>query len=564
MSDDALATRFGELGDEYETYRVGYADAVYDLLEERWGVRAGAEVADVGCGTGLATRALAERGVQVTGVEPDAGMRARAQRLLGDAAAVVDGRGERLPFADASLDAVTAAQAAHWFTEPAASREIQRVLRPGGAAVYFWKGADPAEPYLALAEEQLCRIAQVEGVAGDGAPIVWPPLLGDGWTGYRRDVFEQPVPYTVDGYVGLQASRWTFTRAAGEHREAVLEAIRDALSRLLPEGRFVERNLVYVFGARKAYGGRRPRLQVPVGDRGEGVDGDELETLEPVGLAVGGDQADHHRRGREQRDLQRREHDRHLVTHERPAKTATAVTPKATCRAELNEMPMAKSKSPRQAIRMAAACSATFPISGTRIRPMNVGPIPVLSIVGQIEFTQHLRQRPGGQRREGQDDRGLAGRPARALLVLAADPVLRLLQRLDEVGGVQDQHHHRGPVGDRLHVVRRGLRELGEQRRHAERDHRDGEHGGVRPARRRSNVTRPCRRPPNSSDEPRISSMLPSTEPAIEARATLTSPSFSARITMTSSGRFPKVALSRAAIWVPAASPAWVVASPST
>jgi SAM-dependent methyltransferase len=244
-----LRTRFGTVGHEYETYRRGYAEAVYDLIAEVWGVKAGATVVDVGCGTGLATRALAERGVRVTGVEPDAGMRERAQRLLAGAAEVVDGLGERLPFADGSADAVTAAQAAHWFTEPAASREIQRVLRPGGAAVYWWKHPDPREPYLTIVNEQMVRLAGSDDLGGY-SPTVWPSLLGAGFTGFRRDTVEQDVEYTVDSYLGYLASTSTFSREGWSERKAVLEAVRTALHARLPEGRFVERNVVYVFGAR--------------------------------------------------------------------------------------------------------------------------------------------------------------------------------------------------------------------------------------------------------------------------------------------------------------------------
>ena len=251
MTEPELRTRFGAVGHEYETYRTGYADAVYDLLAEVWGVRAGATVVDVGCGTGLAARALAERGVEVTGVEPDEGMRTRAQRVLDGLAEVVDGRGERLPFPDASVDVVTAAQAAHWFTEPEASREIQRVLRPGGAAVYWWKHPDPREPYLSLVNEQLVRLAGFDDI-GARSPTVWPSLLGDGFTGYRRDTCEQDVAYTVDSYVGYLASTSTFSQESWPHRQAVLDAVRDALARLVPDGRFVERDIVYVFGARKA------------------------------------------------------------------------------------------------------------------------------------------------------------------------------------------------------------------------------------------------------------------------------------------------------------------------
>jgi ubiquinone/menaquinone biosynthesis C-methylase UbiE len=56
-------------------------------------------------------------------------------------AEVLDGVAERLPVADASADAITVAQAFHWFANEAALGEFARVLRPGARLAIVWNTA---------------------------------------------------------------------------------------------------------------------------------------------------------------------------------------------------------------------------------------------------------------------------------------------------------------------------------------------------------------------------------------------------------------------------------------
>jgi SAM-dependent methyltransferase len=55
---------------------------------------------------------------------------------------------ERLPFRDGSLDAITVAQAFHWFDAPAAFAEFHRVLRPGGRVALVWNARDRSVPWV--------------------------------------------------------------------------------------------------------------------------------------------------------------------------------------------------------------------------------------------------------------------------------------------------------------------------------------------------------------------------------------------------------------------------------
>lgn len=127
-----LARSFDAVAAQYAAARPGYPPALFDAIEELAGQPlAGARVLDVGAGTGIATRLLAERGARVTAVEPGAAMAAELHAAH-PAVPLVRALGDALPFRDdAGFDLVGYAQAWHW-TDPARSvPEALRVLRPG-------------------------------------------------------------------------------------------------------------------------------------------------------------------------------------------------------------------------------------------------------------------------------------------------------------------------------------------------------------------------------------------------------------------------------------------------
>ncbi len=140
LDEDELRARarsFGSVAAEYAALRPGYpADAVAFLVGD--GAR---RVLDLGAGTGLLTEVLLAAGHDVVAVDPSPEMLGElAARLPGVVTAV--GTAEAIPFGDASVDAVVAGQAAHWFDPAPAAREIGRVLRPGGTVGLIWNSRD--------------------------------------------------------------------------------------------------------------------------------------------------------------------------------------------------------------------------------------------------------------------------------------------------------------------------------------------------------------------------------------------------------------------------------------
>jgi SAM-dependent methyltransferase len=135
------ATSFGARAAEYERGRPAYPEAAL-----RWSLPPQARaVLDLGAGTGKLTRGLLALGLRVTAVEPLAEMRAR----IPPEARALDGTAEAIPLPDASVDAVFAGQAFHWFDHGRALPEIVRVLRPGGTVALIWNRLDDRVPWVA-------------------------------------------------------------------------------------------------------------------------------------------------------------------------------------------------------------------------------------------------------------------------------------------------------------------------------------------------------------------------------------------------------------------------------
>ena len=144
----AAASGFGAGADDYERGRPSYPADVVEVLCRELGIGPGARVLDLAAGTGKLTRLLVPTGAEVVAVEPVAEMRERLRTAVPEAHAI-DGTAERLPDVGRPFDAVTVAQAFHWFDAPVALAQIAGVLRPGGGLGLVWNERDAREPWVA-------------------------------------------------------------------------------------------------------------------------------------------------------------------------------------------------------------------------------------------------------------------------------------------------------------------------------------------------------------------------------------------------------------------------------
>ncbi len=145
---------FDKCAADYAEFRPEYPAEVFDVLRGELGPPAGRWVADVGAGTGIFARGLAEHGWRVAAIEPTESMLAH---VAGVRIRAVCAAAEATALADRSVALVTAAQAFHWFNPPYALAEFARILQPGGLLALAWNNRDASRSPLVAAYEELIK-----------------------------------------------------------------------------------------------------------------------------------------------------------------------------------------------------------------------------------------------------------------------------------------------------------------------------------------------------------------------------------------------------------------------
>ncbi len=223
MTLHPLAAHFATVADSYDRGRPDYAPAVVGALAAELGLAQGAPVIDLAAGTGKLTRALLAAGLDVVAVEPQQPLRELLIASVG-AQRVFDGLAEAIPFPAASADAVTAADAFHWFDQAAALAEIRRVLRPGGGLALLWTVPDWSGASWAPEVGALIQGSRPEHPQFDGRP--WQDSVGaaDGWSAPREIRVTSPQPVSPERMLDYIASfSWVAAMPADRRAEMLAQ-----------------------------------------------------------------------------------------------------------------------------------------------------------------------------------------------------------------------------------------------------------------------------------------------------------------------------------------------------
>jgi ubiquinone/menaquinone biosynthesis C-methylase UbiE len=208
---------FNSVAELYERSRPGYAPDAVAWVAKRLPM---GRVLDLGAGTGKLTRQLVPYAESVVVVEPGDEMRGVLQRLLPDVE-LLNGTAEAIPLPDESVDAVTVAQAFHWFELETALAEMHRVLRPGGGFALLWNEWDLPE-LNAIVDRLRQRPARDDEAY---ARLKGTPLFAN----FEEPSFRHVERVDVETVLERVSSISAVITASAENRAAALTDVRSLL-----------------------------------------------------------------------------------------------------------------------------------------------------------------------------------------------------------------------------------------------------------------------------------------------------------------------------------------------
>lgn len=139
--------RFSARAADYARYRPSYPTAAIDTILEGLGSPSQLVAADIGAGTGISSRLLAQREVKVLAIEPNATMRQAAEPH--PLVEFRDATAEATALPDRSVDLVTCFQSFHWFNPELTLSEFCRILKFSGRLALVWNDLNEDDEFTA-------------------------------------------------------------------------------------------------------------------------------------------------------------------------------------------------------------------------------------------------------------------------------------------------------------------------------------------------------------------------------------------------------------------------------
>lgn len=187
----------------YDECRPGYPAAAVEMIRTRAG--RDAVMADIGSGTGKLAVLLASTASSLWAVEPNAYMRRvltlRTEKM--PQVRVVAASAEKTHLPDHSVDAITVAEAYHWFDNDEARREFRRILKPDGYVFLLWNHFG-GNPY----DEQMREIARRYRTYPEPKGRTEEQLADDtfGVGAWEKLTFDNTMHQTFDRFYGGMTS----------------------------------------------------------------------------------------------------------------------------------------------------------------------------------------------------------------------------------------------------------------------------------------------------------------------------------------------------------------------
>ena len=149
--------RFSDRVDNYDKYRPSYTNEAISYIFNEFNLTNESVIADIGSGTGIFTEKIIPNSNLVYGVEPNTEMRSIAELKLGKYRSFksIDGTSDKTTIDANSIDAITVAQAFHWFDIESTKKEFIRILKKDAYVFLIWNKRLINTPFLEAYERIL-------------------------------------------------------------------------------------------------------------------------------------------------------------------------------------------------------------------------------------------------------------------------------------------------------------------------------------------------------------------------------------------------------------------------
>lgn len=135
--------RFSDCVSDYVKYRPTYPPEAINKIIAGFDNLSAVIAADIGAGTGISSRLLAQRGMRVIAIEPNTQMRQAAE--VHPQIEMHAGTAEATNLTEESIDLITCFQSFHWFDPQPTLLEFHRILKSSGRLAIVWNTWDSHE-----------------------------------------------------------------------------------------------------------------------------------------------------------------------------------------------------------------------------------------------------------------------------------------------------------------------------------------------------------------------------------------------------------------------------------
>ena len=195
--------RFSDRTADYVKYRPSYPAGAIEAILAGLGEPSQLTAADIGAGTGISSRLLAETGVRVLAIEPNAEMRQAAE--IHPLVEWKEGTSEATNLPESSVDLVTCFQSFHWFNPVLALPEFRRILQPSGRLAVVWILRDRTDEFTLL-YTQIVKTASNNHPAEECDRAIEPLLTSSDFTNIQSCDFAYKQDLDLPALIGRAQS----------------------------------------------------------------------------------------------------------------------------------------------------------------------------------------------------------------------------------------------------------------------------------------------------------------------------------------------------------------------